>query len=304
MTTVTGLTAARMLDIEQNSVVDGSVVGDNLILEKQHGQTIDAGNVRGPAGPEGPAAADPLDAFDDYALALASCVSWYKFREAPVLLHGLPNAIRDSKGTRHGQLSTQVAGQIPWTYPGLSKGARHGGLVVNGPLPGVAGTTSEFVDFGDTAMFQARAAFSVLVLLRRPYGSTHASGRRIAGKTTLSATDSEWDLHVDSVTDKVFFRRWDAAGGDLITDSAVLPYGVDTLVTGTYDGTDMCLYVDSVLKAGPTPSTRNIPDRTPGIRLGNVGTNQTAWLGEISRFGLFNAALLLADVQELSDLKA
>lgn len=53
MTTVTGLTAARMLDIEQNSIVDGSVVGDNLILEKQNGQTIDAGNVRGPEGPAG-----------------------------------------------------------------------------------------------------------------------------------------------------------------------------------------------------------------------------------------------------------
>lgn len=53
MGTVTGLTAARMLDIEAASVVDGSVVGDNLILEKHDGSTIDAGNVRGTAGTNG-----------------------------------------------------------------------------------------------------------------------------------------------------------------------------------------------------------------------------------------------------------
>lgn len=54
MATVTGLTAARMLDIEAASVVDGDIVGDDLILTKHDGSTIDAGNVRGPAGVAGP----------------------------------------------------------------------------------------------------------------------------------------------------------------------------------------------------------------------------------------------------------
>lgn len=49
MATVDGLTKARMLAIEAASVVDGDVVGDNLILTKHDGSTIDAGNVRGPA---------------------------------------------------------------------------------------------------------------------------------------------------------------------------------------------------------------------------------------------------------------
>lgn len=53
MATVTGFTAARMLEIEDNTVVDGSVVGNNLILEKHNGTTIDAGNVRGPQGIQG-----------------------------------------------------------------------------------------------------------------------------------------------------------------------------------------------------------------------------------------------------------
>ena len=53
MTTVTGLTADRMLTIEGSSVVDGDVVGNNLILTKHNGQQINAGNVRGPVGPAG-----------------------------------------------------------------------------------------------------------------------------------------------------------------------------------------------------------------------------------------------------------
>lgn len=54
MAVITGLTAERMLEIEAASVVDGDVVGDHLILSKHDGSTIDAGNVRGPTGADGP----------------------------------------------------------------------------------------------------------------------------------------------------------------------------------------------------------------------------------------------------------
>ena len=54
MATITGLTAARMLEIEAASVVDGDVSGDDLLLTKHDGTVINAGNVRGPAGPTGP----------------------------------------------------------------------------------------------------------------------------------------------------------------------------------------------------------------------------------------------------------
>lgn len=53
MATVTGLTAARMLEIEAASVVDGDVVGDNLVLTRHDGSQIAAGNVRGPQGVPG-----------------------------------------------------------------------------------------------------------------------------------------------------------------------------------------------------------------------------------------------------------
>lgn len=55
MTTVTGMTAEAMEAIRDGVVVDGEVVGDNLILTKYDASTINAGNVRGAQGPVGPA---------------------------------------------------------------------------------------------------------------------------------------------------------------------------------------------------------------------------------------------------------
>jgi microcystin-dependent protein len=54
MATITGLTAARMIEIEDASVVDGEIVGGNLILTRHDGTTINAGPVVGPTGPTGP----------------------------------------------------------------------------------------------------------------------------------------------------------------------------------------------------------------------------------------------------------
>lgn len=53
MATVTGFTAARMQEIEDTTIVDGNIVGDNLILQRRDLVNIDAGNVRGATGPTG-----------------------------------------------------------------------------------------------------------------------------------------------------------------------------------------------------------------------------------------------------------
>lgn len=50
MASVTGFTAERMLAMEAATIVDGDIVGDNLILTRHDGATINAGNVRGPTG--------------------------------------------------------------------------------------------------------------------------------------------------------------------------------------------------------------------------------------------------------------
>lgn len=62
MATATGMTAARMLQIEGASVVSGEVVGDDLILKTHNGVTFNAGNVRGDVGPSG--SSDPQELAD------------------------------------------------------------------------------------------------------------------------------------------------------------------------------------------------------------------------------------------------
>ncbi len=54
MAEVTGYTKEKMDEINDNTVVDGNVVGNNLHLVTRAGTTIDAGNVRGATGAIGP----------------------------------------------------------------------------------------------------------------------------------------------------------------------------------------------------------------------------------------------------------
>lgn len=51
--TVTAFTAARMLEIERASIVNGIVQDDYLVLTTRGGDDIIAGNVRGPKGEKG-----------------------------------------------------------------------------------------------------------------------------------------------------------------------------------------------------------------------------------------------------------
>lgn len=88
MATITGLTAARMAAIEAASIVDGEVVGDNLILTRNDTTTINAGNVRGPVAPYPsivaslPSSPSDLDEiyFQDAAMAAAKVVWHAKYR--------------------------------------------------------------------------------------------------------------------------------------------------------------------------------------------------------------------------------
>ena len=53
MATITGLTAERMIEMENATVVDGDIVGNDLVLKTRDNTQINAGNVRGPIGPAG-----------------------------------------------------------------------------------------------------------------------------------------------------------------------------------------------------------------------------------------------------------
>lgn len=57
MASVTGFTAEHTQTLVDSTIVDGDVIGDDLILTRRDGITINAGNVRGATGPAGADAA-------------------------------------------------------------------------------------------------------------------------------------------------------------------------------------------------------------------------------------------------------
>lgn len=61
MVSVTGRTAASMASLQAQTIVDAHLSGDNLILEKYNGSTVNVGSVRGATGAAGAPGADGAD---------------------------------------------------------------------------------------------------------------------------------------------------------------------------------------------------------------------------------------------------
>lgn len=92
MPTVTGLTAERMLEIEASAIIDGDIVGNDLVLKRYDEGLINAGNVRGPVGPPAiitctsttrPASADRYDGLHIYETDTKKLLVWNGFRFDP-----------------------------------------------------------------------------------------------------------------------------------------------------------------------------------------------------------------------------
>jgi microcystin-dependent protein len=71
MATVTGLTAAKMLELADENVIDAAVVNDRLIFTRRDGTTFDAGIVKGDPGSAGPSGVGPTGSITMFAGAAA-----------------------------------------------------------------------------------------------------------------------------------------------------------------------------------------------------------------------------------------
>lgn len=120
MGTVTGYTAAHMKNIEDTTIISGTVVGDNLILTQRNGATINAGNVRGIQGVQGVGASDmtavyqllsPVGAMQPYGGTTAPS-GWLMCDGQPYLRAGTYNALYNAIGTAYGS-STSAYFNVP-----------------------------------------------------------------------------------------------------------------------------------------------------------------------------------------------
>ena len=98
MATVTGFTAQRMQEIEDNTVVSGTVVDGDLILTKQDGSTINAGAVQGPTGATGPTG-DVAEAPENGQLFVRKDGVWHALATTACPQNGITHGLKDSVWT-------------------------------------------------------------------------------------------------------------------------------------------------------------------------------------------------------------
>jgi microcystin-dependent protein len=77
MATITGLTAERMSEMDNNQIVDADIVGGELILTTKGGSQINAGSVTGPIGPIGPAGPGPIIGEMRMTILTAVSTGWF-----------------------------------------------------------------------------------------------------------------------------------------------------------------------------------------------------------------------------------
>jgi len=293
MATITGLTADRMLAIEAASVVDGDVVGDNLILTKHDGTQINAGSVRGPQGDQGPVGHDTA-----------------AITAVPVLDVGLSGQIRAGR-----QLSPADFGNLGlsaplglWNLSDLSDVSGNGRNLLNkGVVPfdvginGGAATAAKFVgstaqvlyipDTGAADPFRIRTGSWGCWFKVAKRGLSQYIFSKFGSATTAAVLT--WSFYI-SATNNLYTN----CSSDGITTNAVL--GISDVVDDhwhfavvTHDGSMQRLYVDSILEGSiASPPIQSV---AAPLNIGGFGGDGGA-VSQMPFYGRVDEAFVTNDV--------
>ena len=271
MATVTGLTADRMLAIEAASVVDGDVVGDNLVLTTKGGTQINAGNVRGPAGAQGPIGQD---------LSVLA--------QAPVLDVGMLNQIRAG----HQLAPTDFAGLglgLPaglWNLSDLSDASGNGRALTNkGAVPfglginGLSATAARFSGSTGQVLYIAdTGAADPFRIKTGSFGCWFKTAKRSALQVMLAKMGASpvqsWNLYVNTSNQVQAGISIDGNASISLTGTLDLCDDRWHFAVATADGIYLRLYIDGALDIR-VPATYIFQSAAPlnvGGQSGDAGT--------------------------------
>ena len=277
MATITGLTAARMLAIEAACVVDGEVVGDDLILTRQDSSTINAGDVRGPAGPTGAAGSD-LTVLSAQAILDVGQVGQIKagrllaasdFTDmglsAPVALYPL-SGTPDTSG--NGRNLTNK-GTVPFTGRGIVGGTNSAAL-----FSGSATQALYFLDTGGADPFRIKTGSFGGWFKTAKAGVSQA----IMGKYNSSDGQHAWlmQINANNVLEVQVTGTGLAANMVICQSFSVVADDRWHFAVGVVDGTSIKVYVDGVLEGIMHSATIAFGGSAPfniGGLAANAGTN-------------------------------
>lgn len=292
MTTVTSLTADRMLAIEAASVIDGDVVGDNLILTKHDGSQINAGSVRGAQGVPGPVGQD---------LAVLTAV--------PVLDVGLVGQIRAGRQLTAADF-TNMGLSAPlglWNLSDLSDVSGNGRNLLNkgsvgnaNGINGAASTAAQFSGSSAQALYIPDSGGSDPLRVKTgSFGAWFRTAKRGTAQAVLSKDTSAsrgWAMYTGFSPPNIIMFGASTDGSNFPLAIGVTDVSDDRwhFVVGTADGATLRLYVDGVLEG--TALVNNIIFPTSGAI--NVGGQfaDAATATVQPTYGRVDEAFVTADV--------
>lgn len=294
MATITGLTADRMLAIEAASVIDGDVVGDDLILTTKGGSSINAGSVRGPQGVAGPVGSDLVvvtaQQLLDFGISgqiragrqLAATDFTNMGLAAPLGLWNLSN-LNDSSGNGRNLSNKGAVSFASGIHGAAASAAQFAGLPTQALYIADTGASDPFrIKTGSIGCWfrtSKRAEFGALVGKRSSVDgnncywlqihNTNALGFQVTGTGGIGPSISGYGF--SDVCDD----RWH--------------FGV-----GVHDGSLIKIYVDAVLESWIPAAFTLFPGNGP-INIGCFGADGST-VGAYPHYGRIDEAFITSDI--------
>ncbi len=155
------------------------------------------------------------------------------------------------------------------------------------------GGTGDYVSITSNASASLTSGWTAEALV---YMDALKNYNGIFSKTNGNAPEP-FDMYVDSGGTLNLFQGNGSAS--VATISATVAAGAWLDIVGTYDGTNLSLYVNGVLAAGPSAQGVTNTDGTNALRLGSRNDGVTMLQGKISLARLWTRALTHGEVKQL-----
>jgi hypothetical protein len=196
-----------------------------------------------------------------------------------------------------GNTSSYSGSGTTWTD--LSGNNNHGTLI-NGPTYSstnggslVLDGSNDYIDFGNSASLRAIGGTTNITVSAWVYYSAYGGGGQSYSVITVKGAPWTWLLenYLDTFRFRIVAGGADVSVGDVSTHQLNVWYNV----VGTYDGSNMRLYINGVLK-NTVPQTGTLATNTETAKIGTwQGTNYNL-TGRVSNVFLYNRVLTASEV--------
>jgi uncharacterized protein (TIGR02145 family) len=198
-----------------------------------------------------------------------------------------------------GNTSSYPGSGTTWTD--LSGNNNHGTLI-NGPTYSstnsgsiVLDGSNDYIDFGNSASLRAIGGTTNITVSGWAYYTAYGGGGQSYSVITVKGAPWTWLLenYLDTFRFRIVAGGADVSVGDVSTHQLNVWYNV----VGTYDGSNMRLYINGVLK-NTVPQTGTLATNTETAKIGTWQGTDYNLTGRVSNVSIYNRVLTAAEVLE------